>query len=70
MIRVQAIGLFVVGAVLLGGITYALYWSSRNRCVRLGEVMQLVTQFSSATDCMIQIDGAWIPLDAYVVVRK
>jgi len=36
-------------------------------CAEKGKAMQMETQFSLWTDCMIKTQQGWVPLDRYIV---
>lgn len=39
------------------------------RCEVMGNAMGLPSQWGFYTDCMVQVDGKWIPLDKYRITR-
>lgn len=71
---VKAIG-FLMGAVfLLVGLIGTLIIGvavvmERKTCLATGSAMGGPHRWGFWTDCMIEVDGRWVPLSAYKVVR-
>lgn len=62
----RELGLFAlfIGA-LLTGIIVLVYWGYSTSCYQIAEQMHVRHQFGFFTDCMIEIDGQWVPLSKY-----
>ena len=56
------IGGLLALVVIAVGITYVVNGAS---CRATAEVMRVPARFSLLTDCMIEFEGRWIPLDSY-----
>jgi len=57
--------LFMLGVFALGAAF--IYPFEKWTCDAKAEQMQLESHYSFWTECMIKVDGSWIPLSSYIV---
>ena len=62
------IALFFVG--LFAMTTTLLLVVDAYSCASAGRQMGKLTSYAPMPGCFVQIDGAWVPMDAYRVVEK
>ena len=57
----------IISIVIFAIIIGIAAWLSSASCDKIAEQMGLPHQWSILTECMIQVDGTWLPLDRYIV---
>lgn len=62
-LKIMAISFFV--ALVVTVLAYFFYTSFNNiTCRERAEMMRMNHYYSLATDCMVEVDGGWVPLSA------
>ena len=61
--------IFATLAVVIGGLVTLVALGERKSCAIVADQMGVPHQWGFWTDCMIQVNGRWIPLDSFRVQR-
>lgn len=62
--------ILLIVVVLFAPIIGLGVWATSTSCRQQADVMGVEHQWGFFTDCMVKIDGKWIPLSSYVSVEK
>jgi hypothetical protein len=64
-----AIAFIVVLAAVCGLIMGGIWWASARSCEKIADKASLESEYSIWTDCMVKVEGEWIPLDKWRVIN-
>ena len=55
----------VMAVALIAALVWALSGWPQMQCANIAKQMNVAYSWSFSTKCMIEVDGRWMPLDAY-----
>ena len=68
MTRFELILGIVAFTLILSAVFGIVYTFESTRCASIGSSMQVDSRYGILTDCMVNINGKWVPLANYRVL--
>lgn len=60
----------VIALGLIAGMGWLLILAEERKCRITGEVMGLSSKYETATECLLLVEGRWVPLANYRVTSE
>ena len=62
--------IILVLVICIGGTLTGVYFYERHQCVAQSKLMGFEWSYGLVQDCMINVNGTWIPIDNYRLFQE